>query len=110
MTRAEGCSGRCAPRTVSPKWRMPLIMPCSSALPCGGSRGVGGEHGGLGGCMTGADAELGQDGGDVVVDGLGGDDQLGGDLRIGAPGADKVEDLPFAGGQAAGMLAGGGVL
>ena len=55
-------------------------------------------------------AELGQDGGDVVVDRLGRDDQLGGDLGVGAPGADEVKDLLLAAGQAEGMLAGRGAL
>jgi hypothetical protein len=31
-----------------------------------------------------------------MVDGLGGDDQAGGDLRVGAPGTDEVEDFCFA--------------
>jgi hypothetical protein len=34
----------------------------------------------------------------VVVDGLGGDEQLAGDLGVGVPGADQLEDVTLAAG------------
>jgi hypothetical protein len=52
-----------------------------------------------GGGLAGWGAEFGQHGGDVVVDGLGGDEQLGGDLDVGVSGADQLEHLMFAAGQ-----------
>ena len=54
-------------------------------------------------------AEFPEHGRDVVAGRLGGDEQLGGDIRVGASGADQVEDFLFAARQAEGMLAGGGV-
>jgi len=42
----------------------------------------------------------------VIVDGLGGDEQLRGDLGVGATSADQVEHVTFAPGQAARMFAG----
>ncbi len=52
---------------------------CRIPLPRRGA-GRSGQHG-LGGWLAGADAELGQGGGDVVNDGLSGDDEVGGDPR-----------------------------
>lgn len=43
-----------------------------------------------------------------MIDGLGGDEQLRGDLRVGVPGADQVEHLTLAPGQAERVLAGRG--
>lgn len=44
-------------------------------------------------------AELGQDGLDVVADGLGTDMQLGRDLSVAATGDEQIEDLTLAAGQ-----------
>jgi hypothetical protein len=46
----------------------------------------------------------------MVVDRLGGDEQLRADLGVGVPGADQREDLALAPGQAERMLAPGGAL
>ena len=51
------------------------------------------------GDVTGRGVEFRQDGGDVVIDGLGGDEQLGGDLGVGVPAADQVENFSLAAGQ-----------
>ena len=43
--------------------------------------------------------QLREDGGHVVTDGLGGDEQPGCDLGVAVPGTDQAEDLTLAAGQ-----------
>ena len=43
-----------------------------------------------------------------MIDGLGGDEQLGGDLGVAVTGADLLEPLTFAAGQSKWIRAGGG--
>src|SRR6266542_773738 len=57
---------------------------------------AGGVGGGL---RPAAQAELGQDVADVVLDGLAAAEQALGDLEIGQPVADEIEHLGFAPGQ-----------
>ena len=59
---------------------------------------------GQGGRLAAArDAELAQDVGDVHARRLRGDEQLLGDLAVGAAGGDQAQHVPFAGGQAEGV-------
>ena len=53
-----------------------------------------------GGLDAAADAELGEDVGDVHAGRLGADEQFPGDLRVGAPGRDECEDLALTVGEA----------
>src|SRR5262245_8939040 len=58
------------------------------------------EPGGVrGGGSAGWDAEFGQHGGDLMINGPAGEDQLGGDFSVAVPGADQVEHLTLAAGQ-----------
>jgi hypothetical protein len=72
---------------------------------CLSRREVGGGAGGL---AAGTDVELGQDGGDVVVDGAHGDHQLVGDLGVGAAVGEEAEDFELAVGEAGRVGAGAG--
>ena len=67
------------------------------------------QPGGIrGGDVAGRGIQFGQHGGDVMIDGLGGDEQLRGDLGVGVPGADQVENLTLAPGQPERVRAGRG--
>jgi hypothetical protein len=73
-----------------------------------GCRARRAEAGGAPGGGPVGHAQLREDRRNVMVDGLGGDEQLRRDLRVGVLGADQVENLALASGQ--GQGAGGGAL
>ena len=57
-----------------------------------------------GGLAAAGDAQLGQDVGDVDARRLRGDEELLGDLAVGAAGRDQAQDVLLAGGQAEGLV------
>src|SRR5215510_2315322 len=97
--------GRSAPARIgsgSPSWSWDSLV-CRAvewgSLTCG-RRDEAEPLGLRGGGAPAGRTQLGQHRRDVVVHGLGGDDERGGDLRVGAAGADQVEDLVLAPGEA----------
>src|SRR5215211_180439 len=75
-----------------PRW----VAPTSATIAYLGAEGGGGP----GRLAPGADVELGQDGGHVVVDGPDRDDQAAGDLGVGQALGEQLKDLELAVGEA----------
>src|SRR5688572_8663195 len=95
----QGPSSRAAPpEQVTSLARRVLVALRSGSAVSWGTAQAGGA--GLGcGLGSGGDLEFGEDGGDVVADGLRSQAQAGADRGVGQAGGQEVEDLVFAGGE-----------